>query len=115
MQLYARLTVDIKFCACENFYTACGTIIPKITLQPSAGASATIVLIVRGGIEVSGNFEYQIEPELCMKIDFEPAVRVTPCISVYHNWPNSYVEIYAYYQIRKLKVKWPVSFSHSSY
>ena len=46
---------------------------------------------------------------MCIKIDFYPSVKVTPCISVYHSWPNSYVEIFAYYQFRKLKLKWPVS------
>ena len=79
---------------------------------PVAAANCVLLStqgLVRGGIEVSGNFEYRIEPEVCIKVDFSPSVKVTPCISVYHSWPNSYVEIYAYYQIRKLKLRWPVS------
>ena len=34
---------------------------------------------------------------------------VTYCTAVYGSWPDSYVELYAYYQTRRLKSKWPVS------
>lgn len=44
LQLYAKLRVDVRFCACEHYYTACATLIPSITLQPSIGASATLLV-----------------------------------------------------------------------
>ena len=36
-------------------------------------------------------------------------VDVTYCTAVYGSWPDSYVELYAYYQTRRFKSKWPVS------
>ena len=89
-------------------------------------------LIVRGGIRVTGNFKYQIEPEFCMKIDImceqeeegfgdlyaaeslngtctKPGITVTYCPAVYGSWQDSYVDLYTYSQTRSLKLKWPVS------
>ena len=45
-QLHVKLSVKVRFCACEHYYTACATLIPKIALIPSAGASATILVCV---------------------------------------------------------------------
>ena len=36
-------------------------------------------------------------------------IGVTYCTAVYGSWPDSYVELYAYYQTRRFKSKWPVS------
>ena len=36
-------------------------------------------------------------------------IDVTYCTAVYGSWPDSYVELYAYYQTRRFKSKWPVS------
>ena len=144
-------------------------------------------LAVRGGIRVTGNFSYHIEPECCIKLnitceqedeepteleqggeepaeleqggeepaeleqgDEEPAeleqggegsddlkrgdkepsdlercdlyasissngtctkiwVGVTYRTAVYGSWQDSYVDLYAYYQTRRFKSKWPVS------
>ena len=44
LQLFAKLRVDVHFCACEHYYTACATLTPTITLQPAIGASATILV-----------------------------------------------------------------------
>ena len=85
--------------------------------------------LVRGGIRVAGNFEYKIEPEACVKVDivnepveegsgdvgsgdvtiFIPRITVSYCTGVYDSWPNNYVDLYAYYQTRRFKGKWPVS------
>lgn len=65
--------------------------------------------VVRGGIEINGSFSYQIEPRACIDVDFLPRVAVTPCAAIYDAWPSSYVDLYAYYQARKFKAKWPVS------
>ena len=75
----------------------------------TCASSHSAQALVRGGVDINGNFEYKIEPEVCLRVDFEPTTAVTPCLCVYHSWPNSYVEIYAYYQIRHFRVKWPVS------
>ena len=65
---------------------------------------------VRGGIEISGSFAYRIEPEACVDINFRSwRVSVTRCTAVYNSWPSSYVDLYAYYQTRRFKAKWPVS------
>lgn len=124
-------------------------------------------LAVRGGIRVTGNFSYHIEPECCIKLNItceqedeepteleqggkEPAeleqggegsddlkqgdkepsdlercdlyasnssngtctkiwVGVTYRTAVYGSWQDSYVDLYAYYQTRRFKSKWPVS------
>ena len=36
-------------------------------------------------------------------------VGVTYCTAVYGSWQDSYVDLYAYYQTRRFKSKWPVS------
>ena len=43
-QLYAKLSITVKFCACESNYAACATLVPTITLEPSAGASASLLV-----------------------------------------------------------------------
>ena len=65
---------------------------------------------MRGGIEVAAEFTYQLEPEVCVqfcKVFPGPTLKIKKCISVYHSWPNNFVEIYAYWQRRKFKL-WPV-------
>ena len=90
--------------------------------------------LVRGGLEINGTFEYQIEPKACVKAfepisqteqkeewsgeypegsgalhpkgsgsensitDSQPRITVTYCASVYHSWPDCYVNLYAFYQ-----------------
>ena len=93
-------------------------------------------LAVRGGLRLTGNFAYQIEPEVCIKLDIvckpeknpddwregaiapiklgdgaciNPSFNVTYCCAAYDSWPDSYVDLYAYYSVRKFKAKWPVS------
>ena len=84
---------------------------------------------MRGGIEVNGTFKYQIEPKACVRAfemikqteqgrnrsgecpegsgsesnitDLQPRITVTYCVSVYHSWPDCYVNLYAFYQTRK--------------
>ena len=89
--------------------------------------------LVRGGIRVTGNFEYKIEPEACIKVNImteskpgeevphnlctqpedgiriKPQINVTDCTAMYDSWPNCYVDLYAYYQTRSFTAKWPVS------
>ena len=43
-QLYAKLTVDVHYCSCDRQYKSCATLIPTITLEPSASASASLVV-----------------------------------------------------------------------
>ena len=96
-------------------------------------------LTVRGGVRLTGTFAYQIEPEVCIKLNLgrdpeeecsgsgsgrddrciavgsgddrsiKPLITVNYCCAVYCSWPSSYVDLYAYYRIRKFKSKWPVS------
>lgn len=158
VRLEVTLGLHVKFCACEHNYTACATLVPTVTLRPSATASATLLSLARGGITVEGNFAYHIEPECCIKLNItceqeyvgsgdlelegkgsgDPKLErnrtlerweegsgdlctaevsnetcsklwigVTYCTAVYGSWPDSYVELYAYYQTRRFKSKWP--------
>ena len=104
------LSGTLKYCACERNYAACGSVVPRITLQPSAGASASLAAVVRGGIEISGNFVYEVEPKFCIKVDFQPSLTLSKCLQIYSGWPSSYVDLFAYYQYRRLRwYRWRVS------
>lgn len=43
-QLYATLSIDVKLCTCDSTYQACGALVPTLTLEPSAGASASLLV-----------------------------------------------------------------------
>ena len=104
------LSGTLKYCACERNYAACGSVVPRITLQPSAGASASLAAVVRGGIEISGNFVYEVEPKFCIKVDFQPKLTLSNCLQIYSGWPSSYVDLFAYYQTRSIRRSgWRVS------
>ena len=67
----------------------------------------TVQLAVRGGIEVAAQFTYRLEPQVCIHFCKQypgPTVKLKTCISIYHSWPKNYAEIYAYYQLRKIKI-----------
>ena len=102
------LSGTLKYCACERNYAACGSVVPRITLQPSAGASASLAEVVRGGIEISGNFVYEVEPKFCIKVNFQPCLTLSNCLQIYSGWPSSYVDLFAYYQTRSISI-WRVS------
>ena len=104
------LSGTLNYCACERNYAACGSVVPRITLQPSAGASASLVGVVRGGIEISGNFVYEVEPKFCIKVDFQPKLTLSNCLQIYSGWPSCYVDLFAYYQTRSIRRRgWRVS------
>ena len=77
-------------------------------MQPSAGASASLAAVVRGGIEISGNFVYEVEPKFCIKVNFQPKLTLSNCLQIYSGWPSSYVDLFAYYQTRSISI-WRVS------
>ena len=53
---------------------------------------------------MSGSISYQLEPQVCTQARSR-RIRV----ALYSSWPYSYVDLYAYYQIRTKVKLWPVS------
>jgi hypothetical protein len=102
VSVYATLRADLKLCACERTCTACATVVGRATVIPSADASASLAELVRGGITVSGSITYQLEPEVCAHAYYR-RIRA----ALYSSWPSSYVDLYAYYQIRSKFKLWP--------
>ena len=58
--------------------------------------------LVRGGIRVNAVINYQLEPQIAMKVCI-PQFKIQSCLNVYDEWPGNYVDIYAFYQFRKIK------------
>eukprot|EP00731_Ephydatia_muelleri_P019786 Em0012g611a len=118
IRLSTKLGVTASLSACLNkCVSASGALTPQVTLSATAGASATLIEIVRGGIDVSGHFQYQVKPQmtgsyLLYKGPFEF------CLKLSHGWPNNGISLYTYYQLRKvdwckgwLGVPYPCGFS----
>ena len=124
------LPYSMHACMMEDVYNAFNCCI--FVLPVSHVIRPLMQLVARVGIRLTGNFAYQIEPEVCIKLgigsgpkkngsshdhsyalesgkdsSIKPWVTVTYCCAAYSSWPDSYVDLYAYYQIRK--IKWLVS------
>lgn len=61
---------------------------PSLTLTVGGGASASLLFVVRGGIEVSATVTYYLKPELCVGLS-GPSCGVSTYLSLYHGLPNT--------------------------
>ena len=61
-------------------------------------------LVARGGISVSGIFNYKLTSELSTKACFINRVRVRNCIGIYHQWTNNKIVLDVWYQLKKVKM-----------
>ncbi|KAL5489161.1 hypothetical protein EMCRGX_G018221 [Ephydatia muelleri] len=117
--LTTKLQVDALLDACigKKCVTANAALTPTVTVTATAGASVTLIEIARGGIDLSGSFQYQIVPKisgsyLLLKGPFEI------CLSLSNAWPDNSISIYVYYQLRKVEwcngwlgISYPCGFS----
>ena len=53
--------------------------------------------LIRGGIEIGASLGYGLTPEAYVQCS-------RSCITIYSSTPNSYVEIFAYYQYRTIRM-----------
>jgi hypothetical protein len=102
---YIRLSsqLDLEFCKKSNSVTAAAGLVSTLTLELEAGACANLLLVARGGISVTGVFNYQLTPELSTKACFINHIRVRNCIGIYHQWVNNKIVLDVWYQLRKIK------------
>jgi hypothetical protein len=95
--------LDLEFCKKSNSVTAAAGLVTTLTMELEAGASANLLLLARGGISVTGVFNYQLTPELSTKACFINHIRVRNCIGIYHQWVSNRIELEVWYQLRKVK------------
>ncbi|CAH1781869.1 unnamed protein product, partial [Owenia fusiformis] len=99
----------VKVYPCSTGCAVCAKVTPKVTLQITGGATASLASVVRGGIRVSVNLNYLVEG------DGRVGVFTSTCVGLYHGHDPMTVSISAWYQIRtKVRVKvswWPPRFS----
>ena len=80
----------------------------------SAKGSSQLSLqgVARGGLAVELKLEYKIESvgkgRLCISCtrgkNTTIDIRAQGCVGVYHGWPNNQVKLYAWYQLRRVKI-----------
>ena len=73
--------------------------------------------LIRGGVKVKAEFSYQLQPEVSTEVCI-PQFAIQTCLGVYDEYPKSYVEIYAYYQVQSVvwcEGYWGVSYVSYSY
>lgn len=101
--LSVKLGSAASLSACiSECITAKGGLTASVTVAATAGASVTLILLVRGGIDISGHIEYRIQPQ--MSADYQlPKGPLEICLKLRHGWPNNGITIYPYYQFRTLK------------
>ena len=60
--------------------------------------------IVRGGITVSGIFDYRLTPELSIAVCYaDSPITVSYCVGIYDEWPDNRIVLDTWYQIRRIK------------
>ena len=63
--------------------------------------------LARGGVSVDVIFEYRIEGSgegrLCLSC-ITGSPRAQACVGAYEGWPNNRINLYAWYQIRRIKM-----------
>ncbi|CAH1781878.1 unnamed protein product, partial [Owenia fusiformis] len=95
----------VKISPCYTGCAVCATVTPKVTLQISGGASASLAAVVRGGIDVNVKLNYLVEG--VGRIGVYSGV----CVGLYHGHDPMNVFFSAWYQIRyKIRVRfswWP--------
>ncbi|CAH1781875.1 unnamed protein product, partial [Owenia fusiformis] len=101
-----HLTVKVN--PCYTGCAVCATVTPKVTLQISGGAFASLLAVIRGGIDVNVKLNYLVEG--VGRIGVYSGV----CVGLYHGHDPMNVFFSAWYQIRsKIKIQfswWPPRF-----
>ena len=63
--------------------------------------------LARGGVSVDIIFEYMLEVKgeghLCATLGQSFDVDTQGCVGAYQGWPSTRIELYAWYQLRKVK------------
>ena len=59
---------------------------------------------MRGGIRITANLEYELEPEMSLELCKNNLRTSRTCLTVSHGWPYNSLSIYAYYQTRSVKM-----------
>ena len=61
-------------------------------------------LVVQGGIDVTGTFNYQVSPELSTQLCYKNyQLRVKNCAGIYHQWKDNSIGLDVYYRTRSIK------------
>ena len=63
-------------------------------------------LVTRVGITLSGALSYQLEPVCSAHTCADTRTcgsTFQPCVELYNSWSGSYIELYAWYQLRSVK------------
>ena len=102
----ANLGIAATLTACiNNCIQAKGAIVPTITVTATGSATGTLALVVRGGADLTGTFQYNATPDLTGGyVLFKGPFKF--CINLTHGWPNNALSLYAYYQTRKWNLSW---------
>lgn len=131
--LYLEITVDVDAEVCagaslNELATVTADIAPRITLSIEGSVSASLLVsfllllnmiiisiylskdVARGGITASANIAYQPEPRVSGKVCNLPNYQT--CAGLYESWPGNTLEIYAWYQVRRIEWCWSVSQSN---
>ena len=58
---------------------------------------------MRGGIRITANLEYELEPEMSLELCKNNLRTSRTCLTVSHGWPYNSLSMYAYYQIRSVR------------
>ena len=60
--------------------------------------------IVRGGITVSGVFNYRLTPELSIAVCYaDSPITVGYCVGIYDEWPDNRIVLDTWYQFRSIR------------
>ena len=60
--------------------------------------------MARGGIDLSASFNYRLEPAASVQVCTEYCTQSRrPCIGLYDSFPNNYLTLEAWYQLRRVR------------
>ena len=59
---------------------------------------------MRGGIRITANIDYELEPKMSFEVCIKDLKQHRSCLTVSHGWPYNSLSIYAFYQIRSVKM-----------
>ena len=89
---------------------------PNVRVSPEGGVYISVLVIAvtfvikyiifslqveRVGISITGSFNYQLQPTGTAELSGTSLSRA--CADLYHVWPGNYVDLKAWYQLRKIK------------
>ena len=59
---------------------------------------------MRGGIRITASFDYELEPKMSLELCTKDLRTSRICLTVSHGWPYNRLDMYAFYQIRSVKM-----------